>query len=364
MDLDLNPNSILNTSVLMHLEGLSPTTQDLMANTGSSTNIWHDSLSLDEPDLFVPQFITSSALIGFNTTSKNTLPNSDWLLWPNRSTREIPPLARNSMQTLLRVIKTWPRMLAKGFQHPAMLHHSHINPKTILQPMQNCIVVAKLWSSQTVRNADSVRDVILHNMRLLLSTYQALDERQLLAALQALTMYTIMLMYPAYMQMSVSLVDPSIFLCLQKVVSHVARTGLMLTQERDNVRPSWQAWVHVTSKRRAVFSLYLLHWSYAVYHDLPSFECSQLGFMPAPAPKFLWQSSSQAEWQDMYNRWAAQWEGIPYMMYEFAGVQAGTSLDRRTEIWLEDADELGIMFFSIGKSFHLVRSGGDLGISC
>jgi hypothetical protein len=351
MDLDLNPNSTFSTSRLIDLEGLSTATHDLLTNTDPPINDWHDLTSLDEPGLFVPP-ITSSALIDFNITSENIFPRSDRSLWSHGSTSDIPPLARNSMQTLLRVIKTWPRMLAKGFQSPAMLHYSHINPKTILQPMQDCIVVAKLWSSQTVHDTDAVRDVIIHNMRLLFSTHRDLDERYLLAALQALTMYTIMLVYPAYMQLSVSLVDPSIFLCLQKVVAHVARTGLMLTQERDNVRPSWQAWIHVTAKRRAVFSLYLLHWSYAVYHNLPSFECSQLGFMPAPAPKFLWQCTSQAEWQDMYNLWMAQWKGIPYMMYEFAAVQPGTSLDRRTEIWLEDADELGILFFGIGKSVH------------
>jgi hypothetical protein len=352
MDLDLNMNSAFTTA-MMDLEGLSEATQDFLTNTDPSKKSWHDSTSLDEPDFFVPQLNISSALIAFNSTHGHTLPNSDWSLLPHRSNSDIPSLARNSMQTLLRVIKTWPRMLAKGFQPPIMLHHSHINPKSILPPMQDCIVVAKLWSSQTIHNTDSVRDVILQNIRLLFSTYRALDERHLLAALQALTMYTIMLMYPGYMQMSVSLVDPSVFLCVQGIVSHVARTGLMLTQERDNVRPSWQAWVHVTAKRRAVFSLYLLHWSYAVYHDLPSFQCSDLGFMPAPAPKFLWQCSSQAEWQDMYNRWMAQWENVPYMMYEFAGVQAGTSLDRRTEIWLEDADELGILFFSIGTGVHI-----------
>jgi hypothetical protein len=233
-----------------------------------------------------------------------------------------------------------------------VMHHTHKNPDTILQPIQDCITIVKGWSSQTVHNMETVREVILREMRSLFSSYQTLDERHLLATLQALTMYTIMLMYPSCSQISVSLVDPSIFLCLQKVLSYTARTGLMLTQERDNVRPSWESWIHITAKRRAVLSLYLVHWSYAVYHNTKSFACSQLGFMPAPAPKFLWQSRSQQEWQSLYDRWLEQWQGAPYMMREFDAIQDENSLERRTEVWLEDADELGVLFFSISMKMH------------
>lgn len=165
-------------------------------------------------------------------------------------------------------------------------------------------------------------------------------------------MYVIMMMYPGCNQMSVSLVDPGVFLCLQKAVSYVAKTGLMLTEERDNERPSWESWVHVTSKRRAVFSLYLVRWSYAVHHGLESFACSQLGFMPAPAPKFLWQAPNKAKWEALYDAWLANWGDHPYTMREFAAIQAGPSLEPRTEIWLEDADELGILFFSIGTTVY------------
>lgn len=179
-----------------------------------------------------------------------------------------------------------------------------------------------------------------------------MDERHLLATLQALVFYTIILMYPGKGQISLSLIDPAIFACLQRVVSYVARTGLFLTEERDCVQPSWEAWVHITAKRRAVFSLYLLHWSYSVYHNLESFACSQLGFMPAPAPKYLWQCESKDKWEELYAQWLAQWCDGPYMMSEFAAIQASTALEERSERWLEDADELGVLFFSIGTTVH------------
>jgi hypothetical protein len=176
-----------------------------------------------------------------------------------------------------------------------------------------------------------------------------MDERHLLATLQALVMYTLIVMFPSKGQMSVSLVDPAVFLCLQRFVDYVAKTGLFLTEERDCVQPSWESWVHVTAKRRAVVTLYLLHWSYSVYHNVPSFACSQLGFMPAPAPKFLWQAGTKDKWANLYPRWLAQWEGRPYMMSEFASIRPGAGLEPRSERWLEDADDFGVLFFSIGK---------------
>ncbi|ORY11787.1 hypothetical protein BCR34DRAFT_314105 [Clohesyomyces aquaticus] len=290
---------------------------------------------------------------GSGPDSLETTPDScdfesdDWLLWRPGPKSSTPPLVRHSMETLLRVIKTWPKTLVKGLQTPPMLHFSHVDPTTRFRPMANCIAITAMWTGQSDGATDIVRQTVLQEMRSLFEQYRSMDERQLLAALQALVFYTTILMFPGRGQLSLSIIDPAIFLCLQKVTSYVAQTGLMLTEERDHERPSWDSWVHVTAKRRAVFILYLLHWSYSVYHNLPSFECRQLGFMPAPAPKFLWQAETKEKWEDLYNRWLGQWGDSPYMMHEFAAIQSGPTLENRTETWLEDADELGVLFFSI-----------------
>lgn len=293
-------------------------------------------------------YALENAKMNLSTSPEQETHHPDWLLWSRGNAHHTPPLVKHSMETLLRVMKTWPRMLAKGFQSPPFLHSTHVHPVSQLRPMANCAVIARLWS--TSGDSIHVRQTIVQEMRMIFASYRTLDERTLLSALQALTLYIVMLMYPGYDQISVSLVDPAIFLCLQKVVAYIGKTGLMLTEERDNQRPSWESWIHVTAKRRAVFSLYLLHWSYSVYHGLESFACNQLGFMPAPAPKFLWQAESKEKWEVLYDRWLEQWDGSPYMMREFAAIQASTSLERRTEMWLEDADELGVLFFSIGTT--------------
>jgi hypothetical protein len=106
--------------------------------------------------------------------------------------------------------------------------------------MATCIAITKHWSSQTPETTSAVHTAILREMRTIFQSYLSLSEPHLLSALQALTFYTIMLMYPSSTQLSLSLVDPAIFLCLAKVVAHVAKTGLMLTEEYISATPSWE----------------------------------------------------------------------------------------------------------------------------
>jgi len=49
------------------------------------------------------------------------------------------------------------------------------------------------------------------------------------------------------------------------------------------------------------------------------------------------------------------------MMSEFHGIRDGTGLDRRTEMWLEDADELGVMFFGIVGATDRGNEAWDFG---
>jgi hypothetical protein len=176
-----------------------------------------------------------------------------------------------------------------------------------------------------------------------------MDETNLLAALQAIVIYTLMLLFPSKENFSVALLDANIFGQLRHLVYHVMATGLVLQEETDHIRPSWKAWIHVTSKRRALLALYLIHWSYSVYHCLPSFDCKDLGLMPAPAATYLWQSSEMKQWESLYNRWLVQWDNSEYYQWELYNVSTGVWTNPRAEMWLEDADEFGILLFTIGK---------------
>ena len=176
-----------------------------------------------------------------------------------------------------------------------------------------------------------------------------MDETNLLAVLQAVCIYTLLLLFPSPTQTSIPLLDPHTFRNLRSIVYHTAASGLVLAEETAHQRPDYEAWVHVTTKRRAVLTLYLIHWAYSIYHCLPSFDCTDLGFMPAPAAGYLWREMDKGKWECLYNRWLAQWDQGSYFQWEFFTIENGVRMDDRAELWLEDADEFGMLFMGIGE---------------
>jgi len=186
-------------------------------------------------------------------------------------------------------------------------------------------------------------------MPLNFSKYQTMNEGNLVTALQALSIYTIILLFPSNEQTALPLLEEGMFRQLRLIVYHAAGSGLILDEETSHTRPPFETWVHITTKRRAILTLYLIHWSYSVYHRLPSFDCKELGFMPAPCAGYLWRETNKVRWEGLYTRWLAQWDGDDYYQWEFYSIEEGVRIGHRAEKWFEDADEFGMIFMAIGK---------------
>ncbi|KAJ5784012.1 uncharacterized protein N7518_009689 [Penicillium psychrosexuale] len=257
-------------------------------------------------------------------------------------------LANHSMELIFRILRTWPKMLAEEFQLPPLFHSTHIAPnKTLPSPLANCITLTKMWHGQCEGAEDMVRTAILKELDSVVDKFRNLDETTLLAALQAVVIYTIILISPSARSPR-PLIDRSIILRkVELLVCHVVHGGIFLQEERTQMRPSWKAWVQVTSKRRAILALYLLHWAYSVLHKVPCFDCRDLGFMPAPAAKVLWQAQTEQEWNTSYIHWMSRWSGRGYLQGEFGKIRPGVVMDSRAERWLEEADEFGFIMISI-----------------
>jgi hypothetical protein len=157
------------------------------------------------------------------------------------------------------------------------------------------------------------------------------------------------MLFPRSDQTSLPLFEDGLFRRIRQLIYNCAKSGLMLPEESENTRPGWETWIHITTKRRALLSLFLIHWAYSVYHCLPSYDCKELGLIPAPCPRYLWQASDRKTWETLYNRWLAQWDGNIYFQWEFFLIEPGMRMDPRAEKWLEDADEFGMLFISISK---------------
>jgi hypothetical protein len=156
----------------------------------------------------------------------------------------------------------------------------------------------------------------------------------------------IILLFPTKNQAAVSEVSVDILTNLQQVVFYVSSKGMILQEEKDHARPTWEAWINITSRRRAVFSLCFLHRTISDYYGLESFDCEVFSHMPAPAPKLLWLARDREEWESHYNHWLVDWEQKEYLHGEVANIKSGVILDSRAEKWLAETDELGILAMS------------------
>lgn len=92
-----------------------------------------------------------------------------WLLASLSPQDTTPPLAKHSMQTLLRVLRTWPCMLAKGFQFPPIFHHSiRDNECKVAQPLANCCTLTRMWYFQQEGTSAIVQQTITRELKFIL----------------------------------------------------------------------------------------------------------------------------------------------------------------------------------------------------
>ena len=100
-----------------------------------------------------------------SVTSPEMTIGDNWMLPLLPPADTTPPLVRHSMEVLLRVLRTWPRILAKEFELPPMIHTSQISCGTIPQPLANCFALCKMWAGQYDGASEIVKDTVLKEMK-------------------------------------------------------------------------------------------------------------------------------------------------------------------------------------------------------
>jgi hypothetical protein len=73
------------------------------------------------------------------------------------------------MNLILRVLRTWPRMMAKGFQLPPMFHPALNTSEDLPVPLANCFTLTRMWDGQCKDSADIVQATIEQEMNRLLN---------------------------------------------------------------------------------------------------------------------------------------------------------------------------------------------------
>jgi hypothetical protein len=163
--------------------------------------------------------------------------------------------------------------------------------------------------------------------------------------------YSIILLFPTPQKPFSWKFDLPKLVSLQEIGYLVSQTDLISPAETAHSRPAWEEWIIISAKRRTLMSLYCFEWIYAMLNGLPTYPCTELGFMPAPAGKLLWGARTKGDWEGAYDRWLGRWTGGGgYLMEEMMAIKPGPEIDSRTEMWLEEADEFAIMYMALGMT--------------
>ncbi|KAK5169681.1 uncharacterized protein LTR77_005659 [Saxophila tyrrhenica] len=126
----------------------------------------------------------------------------------------------------------------------------------------------------------------------------------------------------------------------------LAATGLFAEAETHSAAISWHNWACVQAKRRTLLSLNHLEWAWSVQAGYPVLTCFELGPLYAPAAGYLWRATKQSTWEASYIDWLRKWSGEGYRMAEFFHLDPAKPLDRRSEMWLAEADEFGMVLMA------------------
>lgn len=143
--------------------------------------------------------------------------------------------------------------------------------------------------------------------------------------------------------------DLPTLVALRELGVYINQSSLIIPEEKAHTRPSWSDWVLVNCKRRSVMVLNLLAWCNAMHNGFANFPCADSDLIPAPAGKVLWNMDKQENWEVAYDKWLGRWAGLGIVTH--CDLKTPSKLDAvRSVMWLEEADEFGMMLIALSKS--------------
>jgi len=245
-----------------------------------------------------------------------------------------------------RVISTYPESMASIDTLPPFVHPQQVSRQKVPVPLANCISITRMADSGFGDPFEEglsplIRETVKKEADRLCNEFESYDDDDLLAAMQALMIYTIMLTRSS--MQDTPQIDQTLFVAIQGVAYRMSTTGLLLPAEASGERPCWPAWTSVAAKRRVLLTLYCWESYLAVSNDLPLFPSDEIGFMPAPEPRALWYARGKEEWEAAYNRHLARWGGKLFRVDELKKWRMEKESARRYRQWLLEVDGFGMM---------------------
>ncbi|KAI5306485.1 hypothetical protein KEM56_000663 [Ascosphaera pollenicola] len=106
---------------------------------------------------------------------------------------------------------------------------------------------------------------------------------------------------------SLALCDDSAMITLQEIAFRTAKAGLNCREELLRQRPSWESWIVASTKRRAIFVMYIFVSLYNAHQGMPNFVAEELKGVFVPESKKLWEATDRENWEKEYSSYQSRW---------------------------------------------------------
>ncbi len=177
----------------------------------------------------------------------------------------------------------------------------------------------------------------------------------LLAAFQAYLIYAMTAFFSLTAQgQNLVPIDHNTMANLQNFASHLSLAGLISFGEALHTRPSWESWIVASTKRRALYTMYLFDNVFNAIVQVPTYIAEELANLPVPASKALWEAKERQVWEREYDLHLVAWPGGELRISELWLSPEIDTPERRKRVdrWVESVDEFGMMLFAVCAHIH------------
>lgn len=274
------------------------------------------------------------------------------LLGTAPGTPNATPIVLHAMRLVVQVLKAWLRLMAERDEShlPPMVHAVQVE-HGVPGVLARCASLARMWADHDGQTAELVQQTMLREVERLLGQDHSGSAKETLAKAQSLLFLLTAVSFGFDSSASLPHADVTkILIEVWTAKEELAATGLFARSEIVHKAIDWHDWALVQAKRRTLLSLSHLEWAWSIQAGYPVLTCFELGPLYAPAAGYLWRETDEASWKQSYTAWLRRWNGEGYRMAEFFQIDPLKSLDERSEMWLAEADEFGVVLMAEGMS--------------
>ncbi|OJJ06707.1 hypothetical protein ASPVEDRAFT_65317 [Aspergillus versicolor CBS 583.65] len=328
------------------------------------------SLHAESYTLISPETGTGTALPTPSRQERDNEPELDFTatdLVPNHAADEIrdrwlrpyilPPLGEEvpklyhpfTLQYISRVLSSYPRRMVRDGDIPPIIHHTQALERTPLA-LANCFTLVRMWMQAAPGSEAIVVQTVQKEMDRLASEDPNLPDITHLSTFQAYLIYSLLL----YFSPGQGLVTDKTMITLMELAFRTARHGLLSSSELSRSRPTWESWIVASTKRRAIYVMYLFSSLYNAEHSLPNFVAEELRGVLLPEGRGVWEARSRESWDREYDKYLHEWEdGMMEISELWRSGETGSRARRdRVERWVGSVDEFGMFLFSVCVHLH------------